>query len=77
MTLGEPLEIHMKRKEMTATIPMHDYRAALQGAVSWLGDRYLLAEPVARLNEERRPYFAEQRRWHPVVVAGALAKTSR
>ena len=67
----------MKRKEMTATIPMHDYRAALKGAVSWLGDRYLLAEPVARLNEESRPYFAEQRRWHPVVVAGAIAKIKR
>ena len=65
----------MKRKEHT--IPLHDYRAALQGAVNWLGDRYLLAEPTPRLNEERRPYFAEQRRWHPVVVTGALAKTSR
>ena len=77
MTLGETLETHMKRKELTATIPMHDYRAALKGAVSWLGDRYLLAEPVARLSEERRPYFAEQRRWHPAVIAGALDKISR
>jgi hypothetical protein len=77
MTLGETLETHMKRKEMTTTIPMHDYRAALQGAVSWLGDRYLLAQPVARLSEERRPYFAEQRRWHPAVIARALAKVSR
>jgi hypothetical protein len=67
----------MKRKEMNATIPTHDYRAALKGAVSWLGDRYLLAEPVARLNEERRPYFVEQRRWHPVVVAHAIAKIAR
>ena len=66
----------MKRKEHTS-IPLHDYRPALQGAVSWLGDRYLLAEPVARLSEERKPYFAEQRRWHPVVVAGAIAKASR
>ena len=76
MTPGEPLETHMKRKEYTA-IPLHDYRPALQGAMSWLGDRYLLAEPVPRLSEERRPYFAEQRRWHPAVVAGALAKASR
>ena len=75
MTLEVPLETHMKRKELTTTIPTHDYRAALQGAVSWLGDRYLLAEPVRRLNEERRPYFAEQRRWHPAVIAGALAKS--
>jgi hypothetical protein len=76
MTSGELLETHMKRKELTA-LPLHDYRPALQGAVSWLGDRYLLAEPVPRLSEERKPYFAEQRRWHPAVVAGALAKASR
>lgn len=66
----------MKRNDYTA-IPLHDYRPALQGAVSWLGDRYLLAEPMPRLSEERRPYFTEQRRWHPVVVAGAIAKASR
>ena len=66
----------MKRKELTA-LPLHDYRPALQGAMSWLGDRYLLAEPVPRLSEEPKPYFAEQRRWHPTVVAGALAKASR
>jgi hypothetical protein len=67
----------MNRKTLNATIPLHDYSPALQGAVSWLGDRYLLAEPVQRLSEERRPYFAEQRRWHPAVVAGAIAKGSR
>lgn len=66
----------MKRKENTA-IPLHDYRAALQGAMSWLGDRYLLAEPAPRLSEERKPYFAEQRRWHPAVVSGAIATISR
>jgi hypothetical protein len=67
----------MKRKEPTATIPLHDYRPALQGALSWLGDRHLLAEPVPRLSVERTPYFTESRRWHPVVVAGALAKNAR
>jgi hypothetical protein len=66
----------MKRKEYSA-MPLHDYRAALQGAMSWLGDKYLLAAPVPRLSEEQKPYFAEQRRWHPAVVAGALAKSSR
>lgn len=64
----------MKRKHPTIAFPLHDYRAALQGAVSWLGDRHLLAAPVPRLNEERAPYFAEPRRWHPSVVAGALYK---
>jgi hypothetical protein len=41
--------------------------------MSWLGDRYLLAEPVARRKEERKPFFAEVRSWHeprrPVGVA--------
>ena len=44
-------------KEPTHPIPLHDYRPALQGAVSWLGDRYLLAEPVRRRSEDRKvPY---------------------
>lgn len=77
MTSEDPLETDMIRKQLNATIPLHDYRPALQGAMSWLGDRYLLAEPAPRLTEERKPYFAEQRRWHPVVVAGAIAKASR
>jgi hypothetical protein len=77
MTLERPLEIHMKRKELAAKIPLHDYRPALEGALSWLGDRHLLAEPVPRLSEERTPYFTEQRRWHPAVIAGALAKNGR
>lgn len=67
----------MKRKNPNLAIPQHDYRPALQGALSWLGDRYLLAEPVARLGTERTPYFAETPRWHPVVVAGALVRTRR
>jgi hypothetical protein len=71
------MEKHMKRKESAAQIPLHDYRPALQGALSWLGDRHLLAEPVARLSQERTPYFAEARRWHPAVVAGALEKIAR
>jgi len=66
----------MKHKEHTA-IPLHDYRPALQGAVSWLGDRYLLAEPARRLPQENKGYFGEQRRWHPVVVAGAIARARR
>ena len=56
----------MKRKEQTAKIPLHDYRHALQGALS-----------VPRLSEEHAPYFAEARRWHPSVITGALAKNAR
>jgi len=34
-------------------ISRHDYGPALQGALAWLGDRYLLAEPVNRRSEDR------------------------
>jgi len=77
MMLGESLEDRMKRKDLDSKMPLHDYRNALQGAVKWLGDRYLLAEPTPRLSTDRTPYFTEPRRWHPTVIAGALAKNSR
>jgi hypothetical protein len=67
----------MKRKKSATQIPLHDYRPALQGALSWLGDRHLLAEPVPRLSEERSPYFAESRGWHPAIIAGAHGKNAR
>ena len=54
----------MKRPEdKFRSIPQHDYGLALQSAVSWLGDRYLLAEPVVR-RREPTPYYSEPRRWH-------------
>jgi hypothetical protein len=43
-------------KALSQTLPQHDYRPALQGALSWLGNRYLLAEPV-----NRRPDYEVQR----------------
>ena len=58
---------HKNRVQSAPTIPAHDYSPALQSAVSWLGDRYLLAEPVRRLPEERKTYFVETRSWHPVT----------
>ena len=45
-------------------ISRHDYGPALQGALAWLGDRYLLAEPVPRRREEIKPFFVEPRSWH-------------
>ena len=54
----------MKRpKEPSNRIPQHDYALALQSAVSWMGDRYLLAEPVARRAEEHKPFFAVPKSW--------------
>lgn len=56
----------MKRNKATqSALPLHDYRVALQTAMSWLGDRYLLAEPVRRPNAGPSPFFAEPRRWLP------------
>jgi hypothetical protein len=55
----------MKRSKAPALpLPRYDYGLALQTAVSWLGDRYLLAQPVARLPAEQPPFFAETPRWH-------------
>jgi hypothetical protein len=34
-------------------LPVHDYGTALQSAVSWLGDRYLLASPIATRRPDR------------------------
>jgi len=57
----------MKHPEsLPASIPQHDYGVALKSAVSWLGDRYLLAEPLPRRREERKEFFVEARRWHDV-----------
>ena len=72
MKPGNPLETDMKRKPFNVPIPMHDYRLALLGAVFWLGERHLLAEPIPRSSEGRSPYFAESRRWHPAVIASLL-----
>jgi hypothetical protein len=40
----------------------HDYRPALQGALSWLGKRYLLAEPLNRRSEDRKPLVNQPQR---------------
>jgi len=49
----------------TQAIPLHDYGTALRKAVSWLGERHLLAEPVRRLGDERRSWYHAQAGWHP------------
>lgn len=40
-------------KALSQRVPTHDYSPALQGALSWLGNRYLLAEPVNRRPDSR------------------------
>ena len=48
-------------KPLSQASPPYDYRAALQNALSWLGNRYLLAEPLNRRreNDNRRPADAQ------------------
>jgi hypothetical protein len=43
----------MKRPNEHPQLPLHDYGLALQSAVSWLGDRYLLAAPIAPRQTDR------------------------
>ena len=57
----------MKRpKEPALPLPRFDYGLALRNAVSWLGDRYLLAEPVVKRVAAQPAYFAEQPRWNEI-----------
>ena len=37
-------------RDSQAHFPVRDYSSAVQNAVSWLGDRYLLATPVHALS---------------------------
>jgi hypothetical protein len=60
------LELDVKRSKNPA-LPVHDYRPALQCAVSWLGDRYVLAAPAQRRHPARDPFYAETRRWLPTT----------
>jgi hypothetical protein len=42
-------------RDSHAHFPVRDYSLAVQSAVSWLGDRYLLATPVHALGGTGRP----------------------
>ncbi len=55
----------MNTPETACPIPTHDYSTALKGAVAWLGERYLLADPVPRRIDQRKPFFTTPRSWHP------------
>ena len=41
-------------RDSQADFPVRDYSSAVQNAVSWLGDRYLLATPVHALSGSGR-----------------------
>ena len=58
-------------KALSQTVPPHDYTPALQGALSWLGNRYLLAEPVNRRHDYSIPRNAPSDVRAPSAVAAA------
>ena len=62
----------MKRpKESALPLPQYDYGLALETAVSWLGDRHLLAQPMPR-RSVKRTYFVEKPSWHAPRPATGL-----
>lgn len=52
----------MKTTDKKVPVPKHDYGLELQKAVSWLGDRYLLAQPQLRRTDARPVYVLEPQR---------------
>ena len=54
-------------RDSQSHFPVRDYSLALQSAVSWLGDRHLLATPIHALS---RPH-----RWHGRPAAGRGGKS--
>lgn len=61
----------MKRSnDANSPLPVHDYEPALQRAVSWLGDRHLLATPSVRLPTAnvRHRFLAR-----PLATAGRIS----
>jgi hypothetical protein len=56
-------------------LPVEDYSVALRNAVSWLGKRYLLAEPVKAPAVDQRPtrYFGERKYLHEGIGRDGLS----
>jgi hypothetical protein len=54
-----------RTNDAAARLPVQDYSLAIRQAVSWLGGRYLLAEPVrAHARRGRGPqYFQPESSW--------------
>jgi hypothetical protein len=60
----QPLEWTLKlMMQEPPRLPVDDYSAALRDAVSWLGERYLLAVPVTR-NDQAPRYLPQGRGWY-------------
>jgi hypothetical protein len=55
----------MKQRTSNPTLPVHDYSYAVRNAVTWLGERYLLAVPIEPKHNNRRlpVYFLQPNPW--------------
>jgi len=63
----------MKRPEEKAIlVPTHNYDQARQKAVSWLGDRYLLAEPTRKRDDGSKTWLKPHSDWY--VVSGSTVR---
>jgi len=63
----------MKRPEEKAKlVPTHNYDQAREKAVSWLGDRYLLAEPARKRDDGSKAWLKPASDWY--VVSGAAVR---
>ena len=45
----------MKTPRLTSSLPIHDYSSARENALSWLGERHLLAVPLNVRQPHRAP----------------------
>jgi len=65
----------MKRPEEKAKlVPTHNYDQAREKAVSWLGDRYLLAEPARKRDDGSKSYLKAPSDWY--VISGTSLRSS-
>jgi len=64
----------MKRPdEKSIHVPTHNYDQARQKAVSWLGDRYLLAEPARKRDDGSKAYLKAPSDWY--VISNSAVRT--
>jgi hypothetical protein len=58
----------MKPRDTHPNLPVHDFTSAIQNALLWLDDRYLLATPVVRRRHNPRipALYLQSGPWLPV-----------
>jgi len=59
----------MKADDKAVLVPTHNYDQARQKAVSWLGDRYLLAEPTRKRDDGSKSFLKSPSEWYVISNA--------